>query len=300
MMPAIACAADKVTLEIGIGKTFQVANLTEYITNLYKFLVGTIGILSAAMIMLGGLQWAAAAGNSSQITEAKTRIIDAFIGLIIALSSYVILYTLNPDLVVLKNVTFPAPSIPSSATSGTCDKKSQKCIMAGSYAYLSTQAGSEAHLVDVLLDDGLGNSFTLKVNETAKTAFEAVFAEIKQNNLIQASGLQYAIHQAGAYNWRANRNNSACLSSHSFGFAIDINWDNNPNCQKDSACYSDISTPTTDICASYNANTTAEACDFPDWLITAFKKNGFSWGGDWSSVKDYMHFEWTGHTCGVL
>jgi len=31
-----------------------------------------------------------------------------------------------------------------------------------------------------------------------------------------------------------------------------------------------------------------------DWLkvVAIFKKNGFTWGGDWKTFKDYPHFEW--------
>ena len=37
--------------------------------------------------------------------------------------------------------------------------------------------------------------------------------------------------------------------------------------------------------------------DFPykidenDLCCRLFKEHGFSWGGDWNSVKDYQHFE---------
>ncbi|MCP3937032.1 MAG: M15 family metallopeptidase [Actinomycetia bacterium] len=30
----------------------------------------------------------------------------------------------------------------------------------------------------------------------------------------------------------------------------------------------------------------------PDWLVGAFAENGWGWGGEWSSAKDMMHFEW--------
>ena len=31
-----------------------------------------------------------------------------------------------------------------------------------------------------------------------------------------------------------------------------------------------------------------------DKVYKIFKKYGFSWGGDWNSLKDYQHFEYTG------
>jgi hypothetical protein len=29
--------------------------------------------------------------------------------------------------------------------------------------------------------------------------------------------------------------------------------------------------------------------------VAAFKRNGWTWGGDWRSEKDYQHFSYTGH-----
>jgi hypothetical protein len=34
--------------------------------------------------------------------------------------------------------------------------------------------------------------------------------------------------------------------------------------------------------------------DMPQQIIKIFAENGFYWGGNFNSVKDYMHFEWHG------
>jgi hypothetical protein len=54
------------------------------------------------MVMYAGIQWITAAGNSSKIENAKSTMNGAFIGLVLALSSYVILNTINPELVTLR------------------------------------------------------------------------------------------------------------------------------------------------------------------------------------------------------
>lgn len=108
-----------VPLEVGIGTDKKVTGLTDYIGKIYKFTIGAIGIASAVMIMINGLRWAAASGNSEQIGQAKEGVTSAIIGLVIALSSYLILFTLNPALVSLGGPTFSSPVSPESASSST-------------------------------------------------------------------------------------------------------------------------------------------------------------------------------------
>jgi len=68
-----------------------------------KYLVN-LGFIISGIIALGVLVWAGflyltSAGNMDQIEEAKRKIVAALLGLIIILSSYLILFTINPDLV---------------------------------------------------------------------------------------------------------------------------------------------------------------------------------------------------------
>ncbi len=88
----------------GSQETIKVPWLALYIGTLYKYLVGIAGILAAAMIVYGGLKWMLAAGNAGKIGEAKESIGSAVIGLLLALFSYLLLWTINPQLVNLKTV----------------------------------------------------------------------------------------------------------------------------------------------------------------------------------------------------
>ncbi|MCG2686866.1 hypothetical protein L6278_01870, partial [Candidatus Parcubacteria bacterium] len=85
------------------GKTYHYvsSNLPEYVKNFYNFAVGAIAIIAVIMIMIGGLQWIFAAGNPGAITTAKSNILSAISGLVLILFSYVLLYTINPNLVNL-------------------------------------------------------------------------------------------------------------------------------------------------------------------------------------------------------
>jgi len=107
---------------------------------------------------------------------------------------------------------------------------------------------------------GFSNGMQAQVHKAAAAAFQGFV-----NELIDQG---YNVKSIGGYNLRNKRGKNS-LSEHAFGNAIDINPATNP---------------------------------MDDRLITDMPKNisalaakwGLSWGGDWKSVKDAMHFEWRG------
>jgi hypothetical protein len=54
--------------------------------------------------MVGGYMYITSAGNSASTGKAKETITDAIIGLLLALTSWLLLYTINPDLVILNPI----------------------------------------------------------------------------------------------------------------------------------------------------------------------------------------------------
>jgi hypothetical protein len=91
-------------------------------------------------------------------------------------------------------------------------------------------------------------------------------------------------NNTSAFNYRkvAGKDN---LSNHSFGIAVDINPFQNP------AVYSDGSISPKG--ANYNPKK-AGTIDANCFLTVEFKKLGWTWGGDWNSLKDYQHFQKVG------
>ena len=100
----------------------------------------------------------------------------------------------------------------------------------------------------------------------------------------------------------ANNSSSFCyrtvsgtkkLSKHALGMAIDINPLYNPYFKVDRSKPGGYSRLEPANSAPYVDRT----ADFPmkisagDFLVTLFKKHGFSWGGDWTNYKDYQHFQ---------
>ena len=74
--------------------------IAEYIAGIYKYAIGIVGILATVVMMIGGVMWIMSGGNASTAGEAKSWITSSLTGLIIALSSYMILYQVNPALVI--------------------------------------------------------------------------------------------------------------------------------------------------------------------------------------------------------
>jgi hypothetical protein len=83
-------------------KVLKVNYLGEYIAGVYKYLLGIATTIAIVMIMIGGLQWAFGGTSEEAITKAKGRIKNAVTGLILLLSTYLILYTVNPNLIKLQ------------------------------------------------------------------------------------------------------------------------------------------------------------------------------------------------------
>jgi len=79
--------------------------LAEYITAVYKYGVAIAGVLAAVMMMIGGMQYLTAGGDSGRVSKGKEKIADAVLGLFLVLATYMILYVINPEMVNLRGFT---------------------------------------------------------------------------------------------------------------------------------------------------------------------------------------------------
>lgn len=97
----------------------------------------------------------------------------------------------------------------------------------------------------------------------------------------KAKGINYEQSPAkgGIGGYRATDGQIGNDSYHVYGAAIDINSETNPYCNGGSV----VGNP--DYC---------DNPEIPMELVKIFKDHGFYWGGDYNSLKDYMHFEWHG------
>ncbi|MDY3250513.1 MAG: M15 family metallopeptidase [Candidatus Choladocola sp.] len=93
-------------------------------------------------------------------------------------------------------------------------------------------------------------------------------------------------NNTSAFNYR-NVTGSSNLSNHALGLAIDINPQQNPYVEGNGTYYH----PNAADYVDRSRTDVGHMINHDDLCYQLFTEHGFTWGGDWSSLKDYQHFE---------
>lgn len=138
----------------------------------------------------------------------------------------------------------------------------------------TTESGIQPYLttINVPVNNSAGTPTTIAITCHKSLANEmyAVFLEMQRTG--------FKIKQCSCYGFRSMASGTGHLSHHSYGVAVDINWDANP------AVYWGYKPDPSD---PYYIDQT---------IVNIWKRHGFYWGGDWSaSYYDPMHFTYTNH-----
>lgn len=103
-LPGLNFSEGKTAQDEG-GATFLfLPFLGEYMAAAYKYGVAIASIIAVVMIINAGFGIIMSAGNQEAINHSKTRIAQSLVGLFLAVGSYTLLYTINPNLVEFKNL----------------------------------------------------------------------------------------------------------------------------------------------------------------------------------------------------
>jgi hypothetical protein len=94
-----------------------------------------------------------------------------------------------------------------------------------------------------------------------------------------------AADNTSAFNCRPKTGSTSGFSVHSYGQAIDINTLENPYVK------GAIVQPPAGQAFTNRTNVRPGMIRHGDRVWRAFTTHGFTWGGDWTSLKDYQHFE---------
>jgi hypothetical protein len=95
--------------------------------------------------------------------------------------------------------------------------------------------------------------------------------------------------RSSSFNCRPATGNPGSLSHHSYGWAIDINPLENPYVDSDGSVLRRAAKPYTD-----RSRREPGMIHPGDIVVRSFARIGWEWGGDWVTLKDYMHFSLTG------
>lgn len=84
----------------GIKPETVATGLPEYVRYLFNFGIIIAGLVLFGALIYGGVRYLISTNNPPALIDARERILAAFLGIIILLSSYIILTTINPQLIV--------------------------------------------------------------------------------------------------------------------------------------------------------------------------------------------------------
>jgi hypothetical protein len=107
------CYPEPMSVPLGIlmgspgNEISEVTDLGQYVAALYDWMYYAALIIAVIMIMVGGVEYMMAAGRKEMITKAGKRITSAIVGVVLLMSAYTLLATVNPKLVLLE-----VPQIP--------------------------------------------------------------------------------------------------------------------------------------------------------------------------------------------
>lgn len=131
--------------------------------------------------------------------------------------------------------------------------------------------------VPILNEKGKKRTMNLTVHVKLAAEFKAIFEDmVKAKFRIKSSA-------TCAYVWK-NIIGTGTVSQHSYGLAIDINWNDNP-------CFYNTNVDVTKGYGGYQPG--KNRFSVTQKVINIWKAHGFYWGGDWSGKKDTMHFSYT-------
>ncbi len=108
------------------GKNIENINTTDglgaYLNPMITIFIGLCAVLSVVMIVVGGLEYMTSELSHSK-EAGKEKIMQAVLGLIIALGAWALLNTINPDLLKSEFNPGAVTSTVNDQSSGTCDNQ---------------------------------------------------------------------------------------------------------------------------------------------------------------------------------
>ncbi len=112
--------------ETGDGSITTTPILPDYVKYVFNFSIGIAGLIAFLMLVYGGFRYLTSAGNPSAMSGANDQIFAGLIGLVVILGSWMLLTTINPQLMVI-NPQLEEPGLVIGETPGVYLCAGEKC-----------------------------------------------------------------------------------------------------------------------------------------------------------------------------
>ena len=278
-------------------------NLARCVNNIYTVSLAIGGFYAVLIFVVAGYMYAF--GNEKSVKTARELITSTVIGLILLFGAYAILNTIDPRLTTFEHIVMlPEVNCDDGAcelpefehtTDGPLGPETPGGLGEGAAGVIgdcksfTSKSAAEREQTTIRVSawkvgpGGNGrvtHGLTFPVQKCLETRVVAAFMEIYNDPE------KFPILTAWGYNWR--NTSSGTRSNHSYGIALDINEDYNGH-------YRDGNLIGGGAWKPCNPDATATTCyresiRAGNSVVRAFNRQGFGWGGDWRSSKDYMHF----------
>ncbi len=251
--------------ERAAGKAPQFCDLNDVLNYFLKLLIGLSGVVLVLRLMFEGYQYMM---SDVPFLKAKSKagFFAALGGLLLALSAYLILNTINPQL-VNESVSVSQLSIGVAGDDGLgvpgTSSGSGKTNRSGGPLTLKLSGGGTATVLPC--DPNNNEMQTISVFGGQSVTIQKNLAPslLRISAAWQAMSPRYNVTSVGGYNCRTIASIST-LSYHAYGLAVDINPGTNP--------------------------VGGGQGDLPASFVQLWTSEGWGWGGKWKSSTDPMHF----------
>ncbi len=206
-------AVDEADLEIiQFDSQEGINSLVKYII---KWAFRLAGVFAFIMIVYAGFQYLVSGGNTAQQKDAQERIVSAIIGIVLLFAFYIILYTINPD-ILRGTTTLPSSEVTSEKAEIEEEEKPQQI---GDFVLIGTGA-----TLDNYNSISLSSEFANGAYIDKETADKLVILAEKQ----------------GLGNWTVTEacteiSNNKCITTidhlsacHSLGTCVDVGYGGDP------------------------------------------------------------------------
>lgn len=169
----------------------------------------------------------------------------------------------------------------SSSSNGSCKLAYVAEYSQDQLAKIFGNPGTADSQPDLKLQDTSFAGFNVRASPLIIPCLKSVEQQIT------AAKINYKITSVGCYRFDSDNggSNIGLKSYHTYGAACDIN----PNTNN---FYDTGPVPYNPNCPAASGVVDSGNCyDMPPQIVKIFADNGFYWGGNFNSVKDYMHFE---------